>query len=502
MWIKKLFALFISMMILTLLQLPTYATYYETKIYVNNVELPQGAALTNSNGIIYVAASDYANGLGGAFSFNAELLAGTVTVGEHELVFYLDDIVASFDGKNVQAAAPMKIINNRLMIPAGFAAGKLGAEYYLDRARNALTVFNPGDGRLIYSVLPGDTLWKISQVFYISIATIRQNNSITDDMLDIGQKLFIRKLPAYNTAISAYTTAGATVFSGPGFNHQIPGYLVSGADLSIRGKTGDWFKVETKVGSGYVYRTVTGIKQELAVSPKSTYFSSEIPVDASRDTITYNNYTVVTGDSIWSLSQRFGVPDYELAASNNITAVTTLYPGQILKLPVHNIALPLISSGQYGQVLDWFKQGQYILPQGKEGRIIDPVSGKSFMIKRTMGSSHSDTETLTKQDTQTMKQIFGGVWNWTRKSFILEVDGRRLAVSVSGMPHAGVDGAPLYQNVEGRSGSYGYGPNYDAIADNGMDGHFDLYFLNSLRHVDGRIDQEHQLMVLAAGGLR
>jgi hypothetical protein len=42
-----------------------------------------------------------------------------------------------------------------------------------------------------------------------------------------------------------------------------------------------------------------------------------------------------------------------------------------------------------------------------------------------MGANHSDTETLTTQDTQIMKDIFGGYWNWNRRPFILEVDGRR-----------------------------------------------------------------------------
>lgn len=500
--LKRLFALIISFLILTSLQFPSYAANIYTKISINNIELTQGAITTNSNGIVYATASEFSKGLGGSFTFRADSQSGTITAGEHELIFYLDAGTACLDGKYIQAAAPMKIINNRFVLPVEYTAAMLGASYYPDTARNALRIYNPGDSRLVYAVLPGDTLWKISQVFSIPIATIRQNNSIAGDMLYVGQKLFIRNLPEYSADIAAYTIAGATVFSGPDFNHQILGYLASGADMIVTGKIGSWFKADTKIGSGYVYRTVTGIKQILAPPPKSTYYSSEIPVDTSRDTVTYDNYTVASGDSVWSISQRIGISDYELAAANKITAVTMLYPGQILKLPVHNIALPAVSTGQYGEVLDWFKQGQYIFPQGKIGKLIEPSSGKSFMVKRTMGSGHSDTEPLTELDTKVMKQVFGDTWNWTRKAFILEVDGRRLAVSVSGMPHAGVDGVPLYQNVNGRSDNYGYGPNYDAIAGNGMDGHFDMYFLNCLRHVDGKIDPEHQFMVQIAGGLR
>ena len=70
------------------------------------------------------------------------------------------------------------------------------------------------------------------------------------------------------------------------------------------------------------------------------------------------------------------------------------------------------------------------------------------------------------------------------------------------MPHAGVDGQPFLQNVGSRSGDYGYGQNFDRISGNKMDGHFDMYFLNGLRHVDNQIDQEHQKMVSIAGGLQ
>ena len=110
--------------------------------------------------------------------------------------------------------------------------------------------------------------------------------------------------------------------------------------------------------------------------------------------------------------------------------------------------------------------------------MIDLETGRSFQIKRTTGASHADVETLTAEDTQVLKEIFGG-FNWNRRAAFLEVDGSRYAISISGMPHAGLDSQPYLANIPDRSDNWGYGPNYDAIKGNGMDGHFDLYFLNS-----------------------
>ena len=197
-----------------------------------------------------------------------------------------------------------------------------------------------------------------------------------------------------------------------------------------------------------------------------------------------------------------GDTDYELAAANNISRQAILYIGDVLKAPVHNIPVKDKVSEKSGEILDWFSEAQYAFPIGSVGRVTDVETGKGFMIKRTMGANHADCETLTPADSKIMKEIFNGYWNWNRRPFILEFNGRQFAVSISGMPHSGVDGVPYMQYVANRSDNYGYGPNYDTIAGNGIDGHFDVYFLNGLRHKDNQIDASHQQNLLLAGGLR
>lgn len=198
--------------------------------------------------------------------------------------------------------------------------------------------------------------------------------------------------------------------------------------------------------------TVLGMKQEAAFSSsKSKFFSSVIPVDTSNNTVEYVSYNVRKGDYLWALSERYGAPVNELAAVNNIPADAVLYVGQTLKIPVHNIAVKNVPGQEFGEVLDWFKEGQYVFPIGKTGKLIDLETGKSFNVKRTIGANHSDTEAIVAADTTAMKEIFNGIWSWSKKPFILEIEGRRFAVSVSGMPHAGVDGVPFLQNVGSRS---------------------------------------------------
>lgn len=48
-------------------------------------------------------------------------------------------------------------------------------------------------GMVIYVVKPGDTLWSIGRRYYIPVEQIRQLNNLENDMLQIGQKLFVIK---------------------------------------------------------------------------------------------------------------------------------------------------------------------------------------------------------------------------------------------------------------------------------------------------------------------
>ncbi|MPN47989.1 hypothetical protein SDC9_195593 [bioreactor metagenome] len=99
-----------------------------------------------------------------------------------------------------------------------------------------------------------------------------------------------------------------------------------------------------------------------------------------------------------------------------------------------------------------------------------------------------------------MKEVWGGNWNWARRAVIVETDGRKIAASISGMPHAGLDSKPANVTVSGRSEGYGKGVNLDTIKGNGQDGHFDVHFLNSRTHGTNRVNAAHQQMVKVAAG--
>lgn len=146
------------------------------------------------------------------------------------------------------------------------------------------------------------------------------------------------------------------------------------------------------------------------------------------------------------------------------------------------------------EVLDWWKSARYVFRIGDVATVTDIKTGRTFKIKRTMGSNHADCEALTAKDTQIIKSIWGG-FSWDVRPVIISVRGRSLVASMSAMPHAGIDSAPAYKMVSNRSGGYSRGENLDVVKGNGMNGHFDVHFLNSTRHKDGREDPRHQAAI-------
>lgn len=132
------------------------------------------------------------------------------------------------------------------------------------------------------------------------------------------------------------------------------------------------------------------------------------------------------------------------------------------------------------EVINW-SEASKVIPRGSVVTIEDVYTGKKFQIKRTFGTNHADVEALTKSDTQMIKQIWGG-FTWERRPVIVHTKGRRLAASMSGMPHAG--------------------STLDAVKGNGMSGVMDLHFRGSRKHKEGNIsattDPLHQQAISKA----
>jgi hypothetical protein len=108
---------------------------------------------------------------------------------------------------------------------------------------------------------------------------------------------------------------------------------------------------------------------------------------------------------------------------------------------------------------------------------------------------------MSKNDSLTIKKLWGGQYSWARRPVLVYLNNRVIAASMNGMPHAGREELPDGATVSSRSGKYGRGYNYDYIKGNGVSGHVCIHFRGSTLHKNNKSDPEHQRDVKVAAGL-
>lgn len=159
-----------------------------------------------------------------------------------------------------------------------------------------------------YTVQRGDTLWSISKKFNTSVNDLKKVNNLTSNSLYVGQTL---KVPGYYTAedtnITYVVKKGDTLYS------------IS----RIYGVPIDTLRRYNNLNSDFL-----SVGQEISIP------SSETIITPSEDEIINepNTYVVQRGDTLFSISRKFGIPVNDIKIQNNLTS-DILSVGQILSIP-------------------------------------------------------------------------------------------------------------------------------------------------------------------------
>ncbi len=377
-----------------------------------------------------------------------------------------------------------------------------------------------------YTVQKGDSYWLISQKFNTSLSNVLSaNNATANSSLNTGQKITV---PSNTYTVQKGDTyyliakkCGVTLSSLLDANNATQSStLYVGDKVKIPDTSGDYtthtvqkgdtyWTISQKYGvslssllsyNGATNNTALNIGDKVKI-PKGTSSGSTSSGGTSSTSpyVTYKTYSVQSGDTLWNIAINHGIPYAELLDVNSLTESSKIYTGMNLTIPVHHIPVKYAPSG-YGELLDWFTEAQYVIPINTNFTIVDLATGKSFNARRTVGSGHADCEPLSANDTEIMKSIWGGSFNWNKRSVLVKYNGRTIAASAAGMLHAGNEGAPGGEWTSWRSDDYGAGINYDYVKGNNAHGHFDLHFYKSIGHSSGTESAAHQANVLKSAG--
>lgn len=214
-------------------------------------------------------------------------------------------------------------------------------------------------------------------------------------------------------------------------------------------------------------------------------------------------YDEPTLAAVDSFQRRYGLTPDGIAGKATLLKLTELGyladPTAAVS-PGEGIAVSRGGGKRSGLPIDWYS----IKPKLSAGKTVltleDHQTGVSFRVQVSYAATvHADIETLTPEDTEIVRKLWGG-FSWDRRPVLVHLNGEVYAASMNGLPHAGVDAEPEGITVNGRSGGYGRGYNFDDVKGNGIDGHFCLHFVNSRTHGSNQIDAKHQANIRIAAG--
>lgn len=157
-----------------------------------------------------------------------------------------------------------------------------------------------------YTVKAGDSLWSIANKYGITVNELKRLNNLTSDNLTIGQAL---RVPSSETGT---TTGGTPTTSNT--------YTVKSGDSL-------W-----KIANQYNV-TVNAIKTLNGLTSDSLTIGQQLLIPTTTGNANTNKtYTVKSGDSLWSIANKYGTNVNTLKSLNNLTS-NMLQIGQTLRLP-------------------------------------------------------------------------------------------------------------------------------------------------------------------------
>jgi len=198
----------------------------------------------------------------------------------------------------------------------------------------------------MHIVNKGETLWSIAQKYNLSVDLILDTNNIANsELISIGQEM---KIPSHKNAITETNIVKQAVINENNSNNNssISNNISppeNAEPIAYTIKAGDnLWNISRKYGvSVEVMFSVNNIKEKdlLSLGQKIEIPAIGGGVSSSnqKQEATIITYTVVKGDTLWSISQRYDVKMNSIISTNNLKEISRLSIGQKLKLPITNM---------------------------------------------------------------------------------------------------------------------------------------------------------------------
>lgn len=207
----------------------------------------------------------------------------------------------------------------------------------------------PKNSNDYYTVKSGDTLWGISKKFGVSVNDLKTANNLKNNTLSIGQLLFIPKNETTQIETEIYTVKSGdtlyqiskkynlTVDELKKINNLTSNTLSIGQKLYVKKIPSEKETEYTVVKGDSLYKiankfntTVNALKEKNNLTSNTLSIGQKllIPTTSTNNKLTY---TVKKGDNLYSIARTYNTTVDKLKSLNNLTS-NTLSIGQTLIL--------------------------------------------------------------------------------------------------------------------------------------------------------------------------
>jgi len=199
----------------------------------------------------------------------------------------------------------------------------------------------------MHIVKKGDTLWSIARQYNLSLDLILATNNIANsELISIGQEM---KIPSHKNAVAETNIVNQAVVNENDSNNSNSSISNNinppekAEPIVYTVKAGDnLWNISRKYGvSVEVIIDVNNLRDKDLLSLGQKL---EIPAigggvsnSKQKQEPTIITYTVVKGDTLWSISRRYDVKMNTIISTNNLKEISRLSIGQKLKLPITNM---------------------------------------------------------------------------------------------------------------------------------------------------------------------
>lgn len=237
-------------------------------------------------------------------------------------------------------------------------AARLKANYkdYADAVIEAVLDYKniPYEKSGYYTVKKGDSLWTIAKTYNTTVNELKQLNNLTSNALSIGQQLKIPteeilEPPIINDSNTYTVKSGDNLYSiakkyGITVNDlkttnnltsntlsigqvlKLPGTSIEEPNTYTVSKGESLYSIANKYGT-----TVTELKNLNNLTSNALSIGQVLKLPGTTEESTINTYTVKSGDTLYSIANKYNLTISELKELNNLST-NTLSIGQTLKI--------------------------------------------------------------------------------------------------------------------------------------------------------------------------